>query len=153
MNRKVFRSRISVLLTGIILPATIPPLIQMIHDAFEGLFYIMAGILIFVILVFTKIYYVISDDKLYTKVWIFSYGSIDIADIVSVERSYNLTSAPAASLKRLCIRFRKGMEYREWLISPDREEEFIETQKIVNPYIYVNIPYGVSEIGIFDDVG
>ena len=149
MNSKVFRSRISVLIFGIILVVLISPFIQMIRYAYKEL-YIVVGFFIFMIFLLTKVYYMISDGKLYTKVWFFSYGSIDIADIVSVERSYNPISAPAVSLKRLCIRFRKEMEYREFLISPDREQEFIEELKAVNPDIYVNIPESKGMWRIWD---
>jgi len=138
MNSKVYRSRISVLVTGIAMVILIFPFIQMIRYAYEGL-YIFGGTLILIFL-FTKVDYMISDGKLYIKLWFIPYGNIDIADIVSVERSYNPISAPAASLKRLRIRFRKGMGYRECLISPDKEQEFLENLKVVNPDIYVNAP-------------
>lgn len=46
-------------------------------------------------------------------------------------------SSPAVSLKRLCIGFANE---RSWLISPVREEEFIEELKAVNPDISVNVP-------------
>jgi len=134
--KKVFRSRISVLLLGfllaILIPATIPIIKYMI---ISGLF-IMGGIFLFIVLSFSRIRYIISDGKLYVKIWIIPIGIAKIADIVSVKRSYNLLSSPAASLKRLRIDGKRGA----MLISPVREVEFIESLKAVNPDIEVYVP-------------
>ena len=76
----------------------------------------------------------------YVKTWIFPAKGVNIADIVSVKRSYNPLSSPAASLKRLRISFKKRAKYPYMLISPVREREFIEALKAVNPDIRVDIP-------------
>ena len=67
-------------------------------------------------------------------------GSVEIKNIVSVERSYNPLSSPAASLKRLRIGLGGKSKYPYMLISPVREKEFIEELKAVNPDIYVRVP-------------
>lgn len=67
-------------------------------------------------------------------------GSVNISDIISTERSYNPLSSPAASLKRLHIRFWNGAKQPYMLISPVREKEFIEELIAVNPDIYIHIP-------------
>ena len=67
------------------------------------------------------------------------YGSIEILDIISIKRSYNPLSSPAASLKRLRIDYRKNGKKGWILISPVREEEFIEMLKSVNPRIQINV--------------
>jgi hypothetical protein len=56
-----------------------------------------------------------------------------------VERSYNPLSSPAGSLKRLSIRLVEGARYPYWLISPVREQEFIETLKSIDPSIYIHV--------------
>ncbi len=66
--------------------------------------------------------------------------TLNIADILSVERSYNPLSAPAASLKRLCIHFPKNKKFPYLLISPVREQAFIKALKKVNPNICVHLP-------------
>ena len=66
--------------------------------------------------------------------------SVNIADILSVERSYNPVSAPAASLKRLRIDFSKRKKYSYLLISPAREQAFIKALKKVNPNLCVHLP-------------
>lgn len=57
---------------------------------------------------------------------------IDINSIKSVEPSRDAISSPAASTKRLLIKYN---EYDEVLISPVREEEFISTLQQINPEI------------------
>ena len=135
--KKVFRSRISVLLLGFLLAVFIIVSIPIIkYMIFSGLL-IMGGTLLFIVLLFSGMRYIISGDKLYVKIWIIPIGSVKIADIVSIERSYNLLSSPASSLKRLRLGIRNGAYM---LISPVREQEFIETLKTINPNIHVNIP-------------
>ena len=63
-----------------------------------------------------------------------------ITNIISVERSYNPLSSPAASLKRLSISLGGKAKFPYMLISPVREKEFIEELKILNPNIFVRIP-------------
>jgi hypothetical protein len=139
-KKKVFRSRISVLLIGIMLITfipifiiAIPPLIQ-----FEDykMLWIFALIMLPIIPIFTGIHYTILEGKLFIKILGIPLGNIDIADIAVVKRSYNIFSSPAASLKRLKISSEAGMLC---LISPVREQEFIEALKAINPDIYVDV--------------
>jgi len=135
--KKVFRSRISVLLLGFLLAVFIIVSIPIIkYMIFSGLL-IMGGTLLFIVLLFSGMRYIISGDKLYVKIWIIPIGSVKIADIVSIERSYNLLSSPASSLKRLRLGIRNGAYM---LISPVREQEFIDTLKAINPTVNVNVP-------------
>ena len=135
-TEKVFRSRISVLLIGVLLASFIPELISMAtRKAYEGL-YVLGGTLMFSFFLLSGIRYVISGDKIYSKILFISCGSVNIFDIISVKRSYNPLSSPAASLKRLHIRFVKGCP---WLISPVREQEFIKELKAINPDIEINV--------------
>lgn len=99
--------------------------------------FIFLPLLLFV----TGHHYVISENKLYQKVWFFHKKSANIADIISVERSYDQFSSP-----KLFIRFEKGKEYSEtweatpnWVVALVREQEFIEELKAINPDIYVRI--------------
>ena len=98
--------------------------------------YTVSSVLLFIVLLFGGMRYVISGEKLYLKMWFISVGSRNIVDIVSVDRSYNLISSPANSLKRLRICSKNS----SILISPVREKEFIETLKAINPDIEVHIP-------------
>ena len=138
--KKVFRSRQSVLLIAFILAIFIPCTIPMIkHMIIPGLL-IMGGTFLFMLFLFVGMRYIISGDKLFVKIWTIPSGSVKIADIISVERSYNPLSSPAASLKRLRIGLGKKAKFPYMLISPVREQEFIEALKAINPDIYINVP-------------
>jgi hypothetical protein len=119
----------------------------------------MDGILVLLIFSSTGFRYSITGNKLYLKVWFISMGSANIDDITSVERTYDLTSAPASALKRLCICFKNGVKYLNWLtwqcapnwlISPVREKEFIEALRAINPDICVSIPETKEKWRIWD---
>jgi len=140
-RRKVFRSRISVLLLGFFLAAYTPLIVLMIkHMILMGL-YIMGGALMLILFLLSGMRYIISGDKLYVKMlWIIPFGSVKISDIASVERSYNPLSSPAASFKRLQLGLRNAVMLPYMLISPVREQEFMKELKAVNPNISVQVP-------------
>ena len=138
-ENKVFRSRISILLLGLILGALISSTILVIKNMIIPDLYIIAGVLVFIVFLFSGTRYIISGDKLYIKMWILPSGSVEIRNIISVERSYNPLSSAAASLKRLRIGLSGKAIFPYILISPVREQEFIEKLKVVNPDIKVNI--------------
>ena len=137
MKKKIFRSRISVLLVVFILAIMLFPHIMMIRSGniFNSAFYTIAGVIAFVVLFFSGIRYEITDNKLRVKLLMIPYLSCLLSEITSVERSYNPISAPAASLKRLSI---DGYGVYA-LISPAREQEFLETLKAINPNIQINV--------------
>ena len=140
MEKKVFRSRISVLLMVFILSIMSFPLITMVcsGNIFNPAFYIVAGVIALLVFIFSGIRYVITEKELQFNTWGTCKVSFPLSKIVSVERSYNPISAPAASLKRLSVRFKKGY-YPFALISPVREQEFLETLKERNPDIYIRV--------------
>jgi uncharacterized membrane protein len=137
MEKKVFRSRVSVLLMGIILAICAAPLIPMIRsgNVFNPGLYSIAGVIGFVVLLFSGMRYVITDRKLQIKMWRICTWSCSLSHIASVERSYNVLSSPAGSLKRLKI---KGLNIFA-LVSPAREQEFLNTLKEANPDIYIRV--------------
>ena len=137
MERKNFRSRISVALMVFILVIVSLPLIPVINSGniFNPAFYISAGVIVFCVLLLSGFRYVITNEQLRICVWRICIWTYSLSKIESVERSYNPLSAPAASLKRLSI---KGVGIFT-LISPVREQEFLETLKILNPKIQINV--------------
>lgn len=154
----IFRSRISILLIiFIFVPILLVSIFALCNNIYAGFF--ISGVLSFIIFSFIGNRYFITGDKLYLKVWFITIGSANIADIVSVERTYNPISSPAVSLKRLCIKFRSGVKYINWLtwqcapfwiVSPIREHEFIEALKSINPNIEVRIPDDEKNLRIWD---
>ena len=148
MEKKIFRSRISVLMVLFILAIFIPVGINTFQQkAYQG-FYGLGGALLFIIFILGGMRYIISGEKLYLKIWSIPCGSEKITNIISVKRSYNPLSSPAGSLKRLSIRFKTGRMF--WLISPVREKEFIEALKAINPNINVQIPEKTGKWRIWD---
>jgi len=146
---KVFRSRISVLPVVFMLVMFIFALIPIFQRAiYQGMNIFVIMFLFFAFVLF-GIRYVISGDTLCLKVWMIHKGSVNIADIISVERSYKqppLQASPAASFKKLRLDLTgvtfgsKRAKFPYLLISPVREQEFIEELKAINPDIIVDVP-------------
>jgi hypothetical protein len=107
-------------------------------------FFIQIGIFLVVILLgylsCVGIAYVITNDTLFITMWGLSMNKgIPISEIVSVKRTYNPLSSPATSLKRLSIRVNINSKFPYALISPVREQEFLDTLKAINPDIYISV--------------
>jgi hypothetical protein len=151
MEKKVFRSRVSVLMLTFVLAVFIPGFMSMFnHRAYQGLI-LVGGILLLVLLLFFGMRYIISDGKLYGKIfWVIPSGSVDVKNIISVERSYNPVSSAAASLKRLELKCKKGAKWPFLLISPVREQEFFDTLKQLNPDIYIRVTNKNAAYRIWD---
>ncbi len=135
MERKTFRSRISVLLIIVLLCAFLPAFISIIDSEhiFTSRFYNLSGALVFIIVLLFGMRYVVTDKQLLLKLWGITLYRVPISQIFSVERSYNPISSPAASLKRLSVQLRDKSLPR--LVSPVREQEFLGTLKEINPNI------------------
>ena len=148
--KKVFRSRISVFFIGFMLGISIPAFIPIFQRGiYQGTNFLCITF-VFIVFIFCGIRYIISEDKLYLKIWVITCGSVNIADIISVERSYKQPlSSPAASFKRLRIGLTgikfgsKKAKFPYLLISPVREQKFIEELMAVNSDIIVHVPVHV----------
>lgn len=147
-KKKVFRSRISWLLVVIVLVAFIPLYIKIYLNKTYQELYVLGGVTLFIIFLFSGMRYIISGEKLYLKIWFIPNGSRNITDIVSIKRSYNPLSSPAASLKRLKVHFKTGLY--DWLISPVKEQEFIEALKAINQDIDVCVSEKTSKLHFWD---
>ena len=140
-GNKVFRSRISILLIVFVLAIFIPVSIPIIQNkVYQGM-YVLGGTFFLLMFLLSGIRYIISGSKMLLKIWFIPGWSVDIIDIRSVERSYNMISSPAGSLKRLCVNFRVKDKFTYLLISPICEKKFIKELKSVNPHISIQIPY------------
>jgi hypothetical protein len=137
LHKKVFRSRVSVLLVVFILAVFVPIILRVIHEI--PALIVLGVAFLFTLFILTGMRYIFAEGKLRIKLWFISMGSIDVARIRSVRRSYNPLSSPAGSLKRLSLSFSSGGNSTAALISPVREREFIEALKAVNPDIRVEV--------------
>jgi len=138
-TEKVFRSRFSVVFFGIFLAILIRCAIPPIN---VPVLCIISGTVIFIALFIGGIRYIIFEDKLYLKIWTIPYLTVKIASIKSAERSYYLMSlvALSGSFKGIRIIYLGKVSLCSILITPAREQEFIEQLKKNNPNIYVRVP-------------
>ncbi len=132
-----FRSRISIVLAAIILVAFGLPLVNDADDAAAAL--MIGAIFISVCAIFVTINYTISEANIIVRCLGFKMATIDIARIKSVKRSYNPLSSPAASIKRLEVKFYYKGKLETALISPVREAEFLAKLKEINPNIAIKV--------------
>ena len=140
MKKKVFRSRISILHTGFLLAIFILISIPVFQfKIFHGM-YILGGMFLLFVFLLSGMRYIISGDKLYIKIWFIPCEKEKISNIISVEQSYIFIAACTASLRKLRINLRKGAYSSFTLISPVREQEFIEELLAINPDIFINVP-------------
>lgn len=149
-QKKVFRSRISILLTVFTLAIYTLVSIPVIQDMSHVGIFVLGGTLFLLIFLFTGMRYIISGNKLFIKIWFIRTLSVNITDILGVRRSYNPLSSAAASLKRLHISLTKNAKYPFILISPAREQQFLEELKAINPNIVFNVPGKTGLLPIWD---
>jgi len=134
---KVYRSRRSILLGGflwgvILGSLVIIPINKWAHSPFIITYTFVLAV---VSIVWFGIRYKIIGDDLLVLVGPFTFLSIPITSIISLNRSYNPLSSPAASLRRVLLKFRGG----EVLISPKNEKAFVQDLKEINSSIYCGI--------------
>ena len=141
MEKKVFRSRIGVLPFGVIFLIVLMQIISMVFltNASTSEIYVLAGSMLILVVLLRGIWYVVDPQKglITIKFLGIPFHKVEIMNIISVERLYNIAGAAAASCKRLNIRERNGEPYR--LISPVRENEFLEMLTKQNPDIRINV--------------
>ncbi len=139
MKNIKYRSRISIFLTLLIVALLIPSILPALKsDAFVAIA-VSSLAPIFIIFCFASTKYIIIDEKLIVKTLGIKMADINIANIRSIERSYNPLSSPAGSLKRLKVSFYSKGHKQLILISPVREQEFIEQLRCINPNITTRI--------------
>ena len=151
MERKVFRSRISVswlIFFGVFMGGIIYRISNIESSFFNPGSYIIIGAIVFAFFAFRSVYYVLTDKEIqinyFWGIMGKPYARINISVITSIERSYDLVGGIAASLKRLRFRFKKGYKWNpRWpcipLVSPVREQEFLEMLKGINPDIQIRV--------------
>jgi len=124
MQKKTYKSRVSILLVMLIVVICMIPIIFVPKEDYLVFLAVMSPIVCAVILPLFSIKYVIDGNTLrICSMWIF-HNDIDIRTIKMIEPSRSILSAPAASLNRLKISYGK---YDEVLVSPRYQDDFIKT--------------------------
>ncbi len=80
--------------------------------------------------------YIIDGDNLEIRFMYFLRQRYKIDDLEEISKTSNLTAAPAASVNRLCLKFRNGQTA---LISPVRQQDFIGSLLGINPKIKIHL--------------
>ena len=155
MEGKIFRSRVSALFVFIFGALLLFALFTYkTYGSFGGI--ITVGVcIVFCIFAFRSMYYVLTDKEIQIYyMWGMigkPYGKIFLSEINTVERSYSPAQSPAASAKRLRFSFNKGYKWQRFfnntsfaitmipMISPVREQEFLDALKALNPNIDINV--------------
>ncbi|MDR2382364.1 MAG: hypothetical protein LBD76_00550 [Prevotellaceae bacterium] len=151
MEKKVFRSRISVVIMGIVLATFILIAVPLFRYGIYAAAIIICGLwLLWLLNMVTGFRYEIVGDKLYLKLWAMTFLCVDITDIVAIERAHIRLYSPVASLKlwrygaiasikKLRLHFKPNQVCPYCFVSPVREQEFLEALKSVNPDIDIQI--------------
>ncbi len=136
-----YRSRISILILIIIFCATFYPMLDgkdlLAKGIALGTCYIFTMLII--ALLFLTISYTITDNSIAVRMLGTNWATIPISRIKTIKRSYNPISSPAASLKRLEVKYLNNGIVTSALISPVREAEFLEKIKEINPNIEIRV--------------
>jgi hypothetical protein len=144
--KKIFKSRISILLSLIVWPLVLMPFIFFVKQVFINHnsdcippLIVFTIIIPFFFLIWFGIRYIIDGNKIVFKTGFFKNGEIEISKIISIKRSYLVLSSNAVSLKRLKCDLKKGSKYPFLLISPDKEDLFLQMIKGINPSVEIDI--------------
>jgi hypothetical protein len=130
-NTRIFRSKrdrwLTVILgaTSLLVLAALVPLLLRVGDprSWVGIA-LCAGTLALAASVFLGTRYAVDDDTLHIHSGPFRW-TIALRDVVEVTPTDDPSSAPALSLDRLSIRYRRGGEIKEILVSPEDREGFM----------------------------
>jgi len=71
------------------------------------------------------------------------HSEVPVNEIISIERTYDLISSPANSFKRLKINYKKG----DVLVSPQKEQQFMQNLKTINPAIIILVKEYLEKVG------
>lgn len=93
---------------------------------------LLLGVVILIVLSFSKTMYTIEGDSLNVKSGVFYNKTITVKSIRKIAETCSPLSAPAASLDRLEVYFNK---FDSVIISPKEKEKFIVHLQHINPDI------------------
>ncbi len=97
---------------------------------------VLSGLAIVPIMMFGyyTTHYTISGNTLIVKSFLIVSDRIDISTIKSIQPSRSLLSAPAMSLRRICIKYGR---FHQILISPKNQVDFLKQLQAINPNIEI----------------
>jgi hypothetical protein len=135
-DSKVYPSKVGLELLIPVLLISGAGIVPVIKDGDWIKLVVPIGILILFIAVLYSISYEIKGEVLVVKSFFWFKKVIPIASVTGIEETYNPISAPAASLKRLEIRYDR---FNSIIISPKDRMGFITHLKELSPAIEVKV--------------
>lgn len=143
---KVYRTRYSLLIMALLAISMIAATIAVIEamrngkasEVFIGLGTLVLTGVIIVGAMMTN--YFIDDENKQLVISTFfglAKSRVDIMKMKRVNKSHSIMSAPASSLKRICIEYTGGRFKNEVIISPYMQEDFLQELKKINPKIII----------------
>lgn len=145
---KVYRTRYSLLIMALLAISMIAATIAVIEamqngkasEVFIGLGTLVLTGVIIVGAMMTN-YFIDDENKQLVIVNFFGLmkSRVDIMKMTRVSKTHSIMSAPASSLKRICIEYTGGRFKDEVIISPYMQEDFLQELKKINPEICINM--------------
>lgn len=132
----LFRSRVSIFLLLLILSVTgIPCIFALMEHQWQPVIAVGGVSLIVLVLLFDT-RYIIADKYLYVRYSIIpAMSPFDLTNLMLINKTHSILSAPACSLDRILLSFSDGSMV---IISPRHQKEFIEEILKINPNVQVN---------------
>lgn len=137
---RTFHSKVGWWYWAVVIVCSFPLFVSFwMHEILLALLFALVVILEIEMLIHTR-YVVTAEGVLSIHAGRFIKGaSIPIEAVVGIEKSRSLESAPALSLSRLKITYRKGKVKTYMLVSPKNPEDFVKALSRFNSSITVNI--------------
>ena len=143
MADRVFRSKRDgwlVIVLGGVIVALLLAAVPLLQKAFTGFLPAIPGLLLLTgslalsasVMGVTR--YIVSGDELFIRSGPFRW-TVPIGSIESVSATDDPSSAPALSLERLKIEYVRDGSNQEILVSPENQQDFVETLRARNPKI------------------
>jgi hypothetical protein len=140
-SAQTYYSKVSYPLLGFIFLVFFGPLIPVgsKRGIDQSFVFVVLGLVIFYGLILHLFYstkYVIQGDQLKVFSGFIRFKPIDIQAIKKIEKTFNIISAPAASLDRIEVSYGR---FDSLIISPKDKAGFAQALVEINPYITVKL--------------
>lgn len=143
---KAYRTRYSILLIAILAACTLMvfyTIIEAMQGGKASEVFSALGIFVFfcfIVVGATMTNYIIDDEHKQLVIANF-FGlmktRVDIMKMTRVRKTNSIMSAPASSLKRICIEYSGGRFKQRVIISPYMQDDFLQELKKLNPELVI----------------
>ncbi|MCM1491179.1 MAG: PH domain-containing protein [Muribaculum sp.] len=132
----IYKSKIDSRIMLVVVLVVLIQVVPLLYFAFSWVAVIISLCsIVFIIYCFYSTKYIIKNNELHIKTGFFLNQKLKVSEIVKIENTNNILSAPAASLDRLAIYLKK--QHTPIIISPKNKEEFLNEVCTINPNILI----------------